>query len=86
VRRVLARLKDGAFTCPLDDGGRICVRITVDRERRQATIDFTGTSAQHPGNRNAPQAVCRAAVLYVFRTLRGHGHPASTKAASSRSS
>ena len=69
VRRVLANLKDGAFTCPLDDGGRICVRITVDRERRQATIDFTGTSAQHPGNRNAPQAVCRAAVLYVFRTL-----------------
>ena len=69
VRRVLARLKDGAFTCPLDDGGRICVRITVDRERRQATIDFTGTSAQHPGNRNAPRAVCRAAVLYVFRTL-----------------
>ena len=69
VRRVLANLKDGAFTCPLDDGGRICVRISVDRERRQATIDFTGTSAQHPGNRNAPQAVCRAAVLYVFRTL-----------------
>ena len=69
VRRVLATLSDGAFTCPLDDGGHICVRITADRERREATIDFTGTSPQHPGNRNAPRAVCQAAVLYVFRTL-----------------
>jgi 5-oxoprolinase (ATP-hydrolysing) len=69
VRRVLCRLKDGAFDYPLDDGGRIRVRISVDRELRRATIDFTGTSAQHPGNRNAPRAVCRAAVLYVFRTL-----------------
>jgi 5-oxoprolinase (ATP-hydrolysing) len=32
-------------------------------------IDFTGTSPQRPNNFNAPGAVCRAAVLYVFRTL-----------------
>ena len=32
-------------------------------------IDFTGTSPQLPNNFNAPSAVCRAAVLYVFRTL-----------------
>ena len=69
VRRVLAVLHDGAFTYPLDDGSRIQVRIAVDRAARQAVIDFTGTSKQHPGNRNAPRAVCRAAVLYVFRTL-----------------
>ena len=36
---------------------------------RRATIDFTGTSAQQPTNFNAPSAVCKAAVLYVFRTL-----------------
>ena len=69
VRRVLDRLKDGAFDYPLDDGGRIRARISVDHAARRAVIDFTGTSAQHPGNRNAPRAVCRAAVLYVFRTL-----------------
>ena len=69
VRRVLAVLRDGVFTYPLDDGSRIRVRIAVDRAAREATIDFTGTSPQHPGNRNAPRAVCRAAVLYVFRTL-----------------
>jgi 5-oxoprolinase (ATP-hydrolysing) len=32
-------------------------------------VDFTGTSAQLADNFNAPAAVCRAAVLYVFRTL-----------------
>ena len=36
---------------------------------REATVDFTGTSAQRPDNFNAPAAVCAAAVLYVFRTL-----------------
>ncbi len=69
VRRVLDRLSDGAFTSPLDSGGEIRVAIRVDRAQRTADIDFTGTSAQLPNNFNAPSAVCRAAVLYVFRTL-----------------
>jgi len=69
VRRVLDVLKDGRFVNRLDGGQQIGVDIRVDRERREAVIDFTGTSPQHPGNYNAPTAVCRAAVLYVFRTL-----------------
>ena len=69
VRRILGVLQDGAFTCKMDDGCQICVAIKVDRKHRQATIDFTGTSAQHPGNFNAPTAVVRAAVLYVLRCL-----------------
>ena len=40
-----------------------------DAGAREATIDFTGTSAQLPNNFNAPKAVTMAAVLYVFRTL-----------------
>ena len=69
VRRVLDRLSDGEFVSPIDAGGEIRVAIRVDRENRTAEIDFTGTSAQLPNNFNAPSAVCRAAVLYVFRTL-----------------
>ena len=69
VRRVVTRLKDGAFEYRLDNGAVIKVRITVHRKRRGATIDFTGTSPQLPNNFNAPSAVCVAAVLYVFRTL-----------------
>ena len=42
---------------------------SVDRARRTARVDFTGTSAQRDDNFNAPLTVCRAAVLYVFRTL-----------------
>ena len=69
VRRAIAALQDGTFVVPLDDGGEIRVRIAIDRAARAATIDFGGTSAQRPNNRNAPSAICRAAVLYVFRTL-----------------
>jgi len=69
VRRVIGALRDGHFVLPMDNGARICVRIDVDRERRSARIDFTGTSAQQPNNFNAPRAVTMAAVLYVFRTL-----------------
>jgi len=69
VRRVLDVLKDGRFEYEMDSGARIAVTIAIDRARREATIDFTGTSPQQPTNFNAPSAVCKAAVLYVFRTL-----------------
>ena len=69
VRRVITRLKDGAFTLALDNGAQIQVEIRVDTTNRSAEIDFTGTSAQQTNNFNAPTAVCMAAVLYVFRTL-----------------
>jgi 5-oxoprolinase (ATP-hydrolysing) len=69
VCAVLAKLADGAFEYAMDDGAKIAVNIRVDREQRQARIDFTGSSLQRPNNFNAPAAVSKAAVLYVFRTL-----------------
>lgn len=69
VRRVLDVLKEGSFTYPMDDGFEITVNISIDKQTRSATIDFTGTSGQHPTNYNAPKAVTTAAVLYVFRCL-----------------
>ncbi|MEG4144963.1 hydantoinase B/oxoprolinase family protein [Microcoleus sp. Pol12B5] len=69
VRRVIDVLQDGEFTYPMDSGGQIKVAITIDKSARSAKIDFTGTSAQQANNFNAPAAVCKAAVLYVFRTL-----------------
>ena len=69
VRRVITALKDGQYTLPLDNGAQISVKVTVHAAQREATIDFTGTSAQLTNNFNAPKAVTMAAVLYVFRTL-----------------
>jgi 5-oxoprolinase (ATP-hydrolysing) len=69
VRRVITALKTGSFTMTLDNEARIVVNVEMDPARREATIDFTGTSAQLPNNFNAPKAVTMAAVLYVFRTL-----------------
>jgi 5-oxoprolinase (ATP-hydrolysing) len=69
VRRVIGVLKDGEFSYAMDNGAVIRVKIAIGGDRRSATIDFTGTSAQLPSNYNAPAAVVYAAVLYVFRTL-----------------
>ncbi|MEU5997695.1 hydantoinase B/oxoprolinase family protein [Streptomyces sp. NPDC047197] len=69
VRRVIDALEEGEFAYPTDSGAVIRVRVSVDREARSATIDFTGTSPQLATNFNAPFAVVNAAVLYVFRTL-----------------
>ncbi len=69
VRRVIGVLKDGSFAYEMDNGAVIRVAITIGADRRSATIDFTGTSAQLESNFNAPAAVVYAAVLYVFRTL-----------------
>src|SRR5258706_192850 len=69
VRRVIGVLKDGEYAYEMDNGAVIRVKITIGADRRSATIDFTGTSAQLESNFNAPSAVVYAAVLYVFRTL-----------------
>jgi 5-oxoprolinase (ATP-hydrolysing) len=69
VRRVLDVLHDGAFTYEMDNGARVAVRIAIDKAARTAHLDFSDSSEQRPDNFNAPAAVCRAAVLYVFRTL-----------------
>lgn len=69
VRRVIGALQDGSYSYALDNGAKIEVAIKVDQSTRSASIDFSGTSEQLPNNFNAPMAVCKAAVLYVFRTL-----------------
>ena len=75
VRRVIDVLTDSRFTYRLDSGAQISVAIGINKKARTATVDFTGTSDQQEGNYNAPLAICRAAVLYVFRTLVGNDIP-----------
>jgi 5-oxoprolinase (ATP-hydrolysing) len=69
VRRLLGRLDDGEFAYEMDNGASVRVRITVDKQARSATFDFTGTSPQQTDNFNAPFSIVRAASLYVVRTL-----------------
>jgi 5-oxoprolinase (ATP-hydrolysing) len=69
VRRLIGRLSDGDFRYAMDNGAEVCVSVRVDSRNRSATVDFTGTSTQQPNNFNAPYSICRAATLYVFRTM-----------------
>ncbi len=69
VRRVIDRVHDAQFAYEMDQGTWINVKIAIDKKKREATVDFTGTSPQQPTNFNAPEPVTRAAVLYVFRVM-----------------
>jgi len=69
VRRLLDRLEDGAFDYEMDNRAHVRLAISVDKEARTATFDFTGTSDQLADNFNAPRSITRAASLYVLRTL-----------------
>ena len=69
VRRAVGRLSDGVARVPMDGGGEIVVRTTVDTAAREAVLDFTGSADQLGSNFNAPSAIVDAAALYVFRTL-----------------
>ncbi len=75
VRRAIDRLHDGSHAVELDDGSVIRVGVRIDRATRRARVDFTGTSPQQSGNFNAPLAITRAVVLYVFRCLVGEPIP-----------
>ena len=69
VRRVIAGLADSEFETVSDSGAIVRVKIAIDKAKREATVDFTGTSPQQATNFNAPEPVTRAAVLYVFRVM-----------------
>ena len=75
VRDAIVGLSDGDHVVELDNGSRIVVAVRIDRAARRARIDFSGTSPQHEGNFNAPLAITKAAVLYVFRCLVGRPIP-----------
>jgi 5-oxoprolinase (ATP-hydrolysing) len=69
VRRVIAKLDDGSAQTLFDQGCKIALALTIDKTKRTATLDFTGTSPQQADNFNAPEPVTRAAVLYAFRCM-----------------
>ncbi|MCH2136155.1 MAG: hydantoinase B/oxoprolinase family protein [Phycisphaerales bacterium] len=69
VRQALKGCSGGETAMLLDEGGEVQVR--VEPEDEALTIDFRGTRPCAEGNTNAPEAVTRAAVLYVLRALAG---------------
>ncbi|MGI9461386.1 MAG: hydantoinase B/oxoprolinase family protein [Alphaproteobacteria bacterium] len=69
VKKVISQLRDGQFTYQMDNGAVIKLTLTINKKNQTATIDFTGTSDQQSNNFNAPFAIVKSVLLYVFRTL-----------------
>jgi 5-oxoprolinase (ATP-hydrolysing) len=75
VSRAMARLRSGLARVELDHGAHIQVAVNIDAQAGSARVDFSGSSPQHSGNLNAPLAITKAVVLYVFRCLVGESIP-----------
>ena len=75
IRKAITNLREGKYEYELDNGEFIKVTLKINKIKREATIDFTGTAEKNPFNYNAPMAVCHAVILYVFRTLVGNNIP-----------
>ncbi len=69
VQEIIKTLNNNYFTVELDNGKQLSVEIIVDKEQGKAKLNFSGTSSQGNENFQAPLAVTKAAVLYVFRCL-----------------
>lgn len=75
VRAVTGRLTAGRYEYKMDCGATINVSLQPRPEEGRLTVNFTGSSEQLSNNYNAPYAVVKAAVLYVFRVLAGGDIP-----------
>ena len=67
ISHTISRLKKGQFIQKMD-GGQV-IKVKVKPAKNRVIVNFKGTSPQLKSNFNAPSGVCKAAVLYVFRTL-----------------
>lgn len=81
MRDVIRQIPEGVYEFEdyLDDDGvgtrEIPIRATITISRREARVDFRGSSSQVKGCLNAPLSVTTAAVLYVFQCLAPSGMP-----------
>jgi 5-oxoprolinase (ATP-hydrolysing) len=65
-------VENGEF---MDDGTELRLKLTIDRNKRNAIFDFTGTGPQIFGNTNAPYSITRSAIIYSLRSLIGKDIP-----------
>lgn len=53
----------------MDDGTRISLVVTIDKQKGSAVFNFDGTGQQVFGNLNAPESVTYSAVIYCLRCM-----------------
>lgn len=53
----------------MDDGSKIHLEMTIDRNQGSAKFDFSGTDAEMYGNCNAPRSITFSAIIYCLRCL-----------------
>ncbi|EGC31170.1 hypothetical protein DICPUDRAFT_50323 [Dictyostelium purpureum] len=53
----------------MDDGSKIELKLTIDREQRTAIFDWSGTGPEVFGNTNAPPSVTYSATIYSLRSM-----------------
>jgi len=69
MRETLKKFPKGTYSAveTLDDGS--VLKVTIHLTDGQCVLDFTGSSAVHPGNMNATKAIVYSVAIYVLRLL-----------------
>lgn len=84
LRAFLEKIPSGTYTFEdyMDDDGfekrKIPIRVKIKVERRNISIDFSGSSQQVKGGINANFAVTYSAVLYVMKSVIGEEIPVNS--------
>lgn len=53
----------------MDDGSKMRLRLSINRFKKTACFDFTGTDPEMYGNCNAPRSITSSAIIYCLRCL-----------------
>lgn len=53
----------------MDDGSKMRLKLSINRELKNACFDFTGTDPEMYGNCNAPRSITSSAIIYCLRCL-----------------
>jgi 5-oxoprolinase (ATP-hydrolysing) len=72
VRALLPSLRPGVAEDEVDG---VPLRVAITPLHDHLRVDLSGTGGPHPGNRNAPRGVVRAAVLYALRVRLADDQP-----------
>ncbi|KAM9978310.1 hypothetical protein ACTFIY_012063 [Dictyostelium cf. discoideum] len=53
----------------MDDGSKIELKLTIDREKKSAIFDWSGSGVEVYGNTNAPTSITLSATIYSLRAM-----------------
>ncbi len=69
INKIIEKIPDSKFSCKLDNGSIIKLKMKFNTTSKKLDINFSGSSNLLKDNFNTPKAVTKSVVIYFLRTL-----------------